>query len=78
LQELIQEAREINSSLRAVAILNAADAQGRDNEEAAAIIREKEGFEYCPHPIVRRKAFRKMLRLPVFRSLRIDPQTKKP
>ena len=58
LQELIQEAREINSSLRSVAILNAADAQGRDNEEAAAIIREKEGFEYFPHPIVRRKAFR--------------------
>jgi chromosome partitioning protein len=57
-QELIQEAREINRSLRAIAILNAADAQGRDNEEAAAIIRDKEGFEYFPHPIVRRKAFR--------------------
>ena len=57
-QELIQEAREINTSLRAIVILNAADAQGRDNEEAAAIIREKEEFEYFPHPIVRRKAFR--------------------
>ena len=57
-QELIQEAREINSSLRAVVILNAADAQGRDNEQAAAIIQEKEGFEYFPHRIVRRKAFR--------------------
>ncbi|HTU44023.1 MAG TPA: AAA family ATPase [Bryobacteraceae bacterium] len=57
-QELIQEAQEINSSLRAVVILNAADAQGRDNDEAAAIIRDKDGFEYFPHPIARRKAFR--------------------
>ena len=58
LQELIQEAREINRSLRAVVILNAADPQGRDNDEAAAIIREKDGFEYFAHPIMRRKAFR--------------------
>jgi chromosome partitioning protein len=39
-------------------MLNAADAQGRDNDEAAAIIREKVDFEYFPHPIIRRKAFR--------------------
>jgi len=58
LDDLIQEAREINSELSVVAVLNAADAQGRDNEEAAAIIREKPGFEYFPHPIIRRKAFR--------------------
>ena len=41
-----------------VAVLNAADAQGRDNDEAAAIIREKVGLEYFPHPIIQRKAFR--------------------
>jgi chromosome partitioning protein len=58
LGDLIQEAREINGELKVVAVLNAADAQGRDNEEAAAIIREKPGFEYFPHPIIRRKAFR--------------------
>ncbi len=58
LDDLIQEAREINSELSVLAVLNAADAQGRDNEEAAAIVREKPGFEYFPHPIVRRKAFR--------------------
>jgi chromosome partitioning protein len=58
LDDLIQEAREINGGLRVIAVLNAADAQGRDNDEAAAIIREKAGFEYFPHPIIRRKAFR--------------------
>jgi chromosome partitioning protein len=58
LDDLIQEAREINGELRVIAVLNAADAQGRDNDEAAAIIREKAGFEYSPHPIIRRKAFR--------------------
>ncbi len=41
-----------------IGVLNAADAQGRNNEEAATIIREKETFEYFPHPILRRKAFR--------------------
>ena len=58
LQDLILEAREINPELRTIVILNAADPFGKDNDEAAAIIREKEGFEYFPHPIVRRKAFR--------------------
>jgi chromosome partitioning protein len=58
LDDLIQEAKEINGVLRVLAILNAADVQGRDNAEAGAIIREKGGFEYFPHPIIRRKAFR--------------------
>ena len=58
LQELLQEAREINTELRTIVVLNAADPFGKDNEEAAAIIREKEGFDYFPHPIIRRKAFR--------------------
>lgn len=57
LEDLIQEARQINSELIVLAVLNAADAQGQDNEEAAAIIREMSGFEYFPHPVIRRKAF---------------------
>jgi chromosome partitioning protein len=76
-QELIQEAREINRSLRATAILNAADAQGRDNNEAGAIMREKEGFEYFPLRLCGAKRF-EMPRPPVFRSLSIDLQTRKP
>jgi chromosome partitioning protein len=66
LQELIQEAREINTELRTIVVLNAADPLGKDNDEAAAIICEKEGFDYFPHPIVRRKVFRNAA-LPVFR-----------
>lgn len=58
LSDLIRDAREINLQLRAVVVLNAADALGKDNREAAAIIREKAGFEYFAPPIVRRKAFR--------------------
>jgi chromosome partitioning protein len=58
LQELIQEAREINSELRTIVVLNAADPFGKDNDEAAAIIREKGEFKYFLHPIVRRKVFR--------------------
>ena len=58
LDDLIQEAKEINGDLKVLALLNAADAQGRDNAEAAMIIGEKTGFEYFPSPIVRRKAFR--------------------
>jgi len=58
LEALVAEAREINSTLSVIAVLNAADSQGRDNEEAAIIIRETEGFQYFEHPIVRRKAFR--------------------
>ena len=58
LQDLIQEAREINRELHIISVLNAADAFGKDNDEAAAIISEKGDFEYFPSPIVRRKAFR--------------------
>jgi chromosome partitioning protein len=58
LQELIREAREINTELRAFVLLNAADPFGKNNDEAAAIIRAKEEFEYFPYPIARRKVFR--------------------
>src|SRR5579875_547032 len=54
--ELVKEAREIND-LRALIFLNAADAQGRDNREAAEAIREVSGLEMLDITIGSRKAF---------------------
>ncbi len=54
---LVREAREINERLRVVAILNAADAQGSDNDTAAQQLSEADGIEYLPTSIGRRKAF---------------------
>src|SRR3954453_23371794 len=45
---LIVEAREINEQLRALAILNAADAQGSDNQSAAQTLAEARDLEYLP------------------------------
>lgn len=55
--ELVAEARALNERLEAFSVLNAADAQGRDNDEAAAALREVPGIAYLPGPVVRRKAF---------------------
>lgn len=55
--ELITEAREINEGLRTLVVLNAADAQGRDNEDAAAALNEVPGMEILKVFIGRRKAF---------------------
>ena len=55
--ELVRDARHINEHLRAVAVLNNADSQGKDNEAAAEAIRGIEGIELAPQRIVRRKAF---------------------
>ncbi|HTA46354.1 MAG TPA: AAA family ATPase [Bryobacteraceae bacterium] len=55
--ELVAEAREINESLRAVAVINEADPQGKDNEAALAALREIAGIEIAPCMIGRRKAF---------------------
>ena len=55
--ELVTEARALNERLEAFSVLNAADAQGRDNEEAAAALREVPSIAYLPGPVVRRKAF---------------------
>jgi chromosome partitioning protein len=54
---LVAEAREINPDLRALAFLNAADAQGRDNAEAREALREIETVETVDVVLVRRKAF---------------------
>lgn len=55
--DLIREAREINDQLRAVAVLNSADSQGKDNDAAADALREISGIELAPAMLVRRKAF---------------------
>lgn len=55
--DLMKEAREINESLRAIAVLNEADPQGKDNDAAIEALREVEGLEIAPMRIIRRKAF---------------------
>ena len=55
--ELVAEARVLNDHLRALVILNAADAQGRDNEDAAAALKEMQGLTFLTMVIGRRKAF---------------------
>ncbi|MFL5253956.1 MAG: chromosome partitioning protein ParA, partial [Rhodopila sp.] len=57
MQALVSEAREINDRLRAVVVLNGADAQGSDNEAAAEVLREAQGLDFLPVSIGRRKAF---------------------
>jgi chromosome partitioning protein len=54
---LVAEAREINPELRALAFLNAADAQGRDNAEAREALAEISGLKTLDVAVVRRKAF---------------------
>jgi len=55
--DLVKEAREINPDLRAVIVLNAADAQGRDNQDAAEALRSAQDIELLDIFIGRRKAF---------------------
>jgi chromosome partitioning protein len=55
--ELVAEAREVNDSLRAIAILNEADPQGKDNQAALDALGDMAGLETAPVMIVRRKAF---------------------
>jgi len=54
--ELIKEAQEIND-FRSIVVLNAADAQGKDNEDAFEAISEMENIEITNLTIGRRKAF---------------------
>lgn len=54
---LVAEAREINPELRAMAFLNAADSQGRDNAEAREALADIAGIETLDVMVVRRKAF---------------------
>jgi chromosome partitioning protein len=54
---LVTEARHVNEGLRGCSILNMADVQGRDNEDAFEALRTIEGLEPLPLAVVRRKAF---------------------
>lgn len=54
---LIEEIRAVNPKLRAYAVINRADAQGVDNQDAADILKESEGIIYLPATIGQRKAF---------------------
>jgi chromosome partitioning protein len=55
--ELVSEARELNNSLRACVLINAADARGQDNQEAIEAVGEMPGLEVLNVIIGRRKAF---------------------
>lgn len=55
--ELVTEAREVNEGLRAIAVLNEADPQGKDNAEAVAMLEGVAGMELAKGWLVRRKAY---------------------
>jgi len=55
--EIVKEARETNSDLMALVVINGADSQGLDNEQAADYVREIEGLKLLNITIGRRKAF---------------------
>jgi chromosome partitioning protein len=55
--ELVAEARISNPKLRALALINFADPQGDDNQQAAEALGGLDGIEYLDRPIGRRKAF---------------------
>ncbi len=54
---LVAEARTVNPALQALAILNAADATGSDNKDAAAAVASYPELTYLAAPIRRRKSF---------------------
>ena len=54
---LVEEMRTANPRLQAYVFINRADPQGRDNDEAAELLREAGGLEYLDTPIGTRKAF---------------------
>ena len=57
MSELVSEARELNLKLRAVLVINAADPQGSDNQDAAAALQDLPNMTVLPITIGRRKAF---------------------
>ncbi len=54
---LIDEARALHPSLRALAVLNGADVAGTDNEDAAQALVSYPQLTYVPSPVRRRKSF---------------------
>ncbi|WP_269452780.1 AAA family ATPase, partial [Phormidesmis priestleyi] len=56
--KLVEEARAFNENLKALCIINRADAKGSDNSDAAAIAKDTPGLEFIDAPLGNRKAFR--------------------
>ena len=56
---LVRGARTVNDGLRALAVINAADFAGKDNDEAAAALADADGIACLGVRVVRRKAFPK-------------------
>lgn len=54
---LVDEARAINDHLQPFLVLSIADPIGRDNAEAAEVLKQTDGFRYLVTPLVRRKAW---------------------
>jgi chromosome partitioning protein len=55
--KLVREARELNDNLRALAILNATDAVGSDNQDAVEALADFKDLEISACRLGRRKAF---------------------
>lgn len=55
--ELVSEMRVVNPDLRAWVFINRADPSGRDNDEAATVLRETDGLEFIAPRLGTRKAF---------------------
>lgn len=55
---LVEEAKAFNDKLKAVCVINRADAKGSDNQDAAEIASEIPGLVYVDAPLGNRKAFR--------------------
>ena len=54
---LVEEIRAVNPDLKAYVFINRADPSGRDNSEAAELLREAEALQFIEAPIGTRKAF---------------------
>ena len=54
---VVSEIQTVNAKLVAYAFLNRADARGKDNEEAAGVIRETPALTFLATPLGTRKAF---------------------
>lgn len=56
LDSLVEEVMGAHPNMRVIAVLNSADPQGHDNEDAAAAVADYRNMQYVATPIVRRKA----------------------
>jgi chromosome partitioning protein len=56
LDSLVEEVKGAHPNMRVIAVLNAADTQGHDNEDAAAAVADYPNMQYVATPIIRRKA----------------------